>query len=74
MKSCCDTYCANHGCNQGRECPARATPVARIGRKDYAREELPPSVWPRHLRILCKWMLVVIMFLLYAALMAAVIR
>ena len=23
MKSCCDTYCMNHGCNQGDECPAR---------------------------------------------------
>lgn len=19
----CDTYCCNHGCNQGRDCPAR---------------------------------------------------
>lgn len=30
MKSCCDEYCANHGCNQGRNCPVRATqmPVA----------------------------------------------
>ena len=25
MKSCCDEYCSNHGCNQGRNCPARIT-------------------------------------------------
>lgn len=24
MKSCCDEYCENYGCNQGRHCPARA--------------------------------------------------
>ena len=23
--NCCDEYCANHGCNQGRGCPVRAT-------------------------------------------------
>ena len=23
MKSCCDEYCSNFGCNQGRSCPAR---------------------------------------------------
>jgi hypothetical protein len=22
--SCCDDYCCNYGCNQGRNCPARA--------------------------------------------------
>lgn len=25
MKSCCDEYCSTHGCNQGRDCPARKT-------------------------------------------------
>ena len=25
MKSCCDTYCANYGCNQGDDCPVRRT-------------------------------------------------
>jgi hypothetical protein len=23
MKSCCDEYCSNYGCNQGRDCPVR---------------------------------------------------
>ena len=23
MKTCCDEYCANYGCNQGRTCPVR---------------------------------------------------
>lgn len=23
----CDDYCCNHGCNQGRDCPARKTPA-----------------------------------------------
>lgn len=23
----CDDYCCNHGCNQGRNCPARKTPA-----------------------------------------------
>lgn len=27
MKNCCDEYCSTHGCNQGRNCPARITPV-----------------------------------------------
>ena len=74
MKTCCDTYCANYGCNQGRDCPVRATPVAKIGRKDYAREELPPSVWREQLRVLGKWMLIVWSLLFYAALVVALLR
>ena len=29
--------------------------VARIGRKDYTREELPPSYWRHQLRALGYW-------------------
>lgn len=29
--------------------------VARIGRRDYTREELPPTIWRRHLAALAKW-------------------
>lgn len=25
----CDDFCCNHGCNQGRNCPARTTPAER---------------------------------------------
>ena len=29
--------------------------VARIGRRDYTREELPPSTWRHSLKGLCSW-------------------
>lgn len=70
MKSCCDEYCSTHGCNQGRDCPAR---VARIGRKDYDREELPPSVWREQLRQLCKWMLLVYALMFYVVIATALL-
>lgn len=50
--SCCDEYCSNYGCNQGRDCPVR---VARIGRRDYTKEELPPTVWRRQVKALGYW-------------------
>ena len=31
--------------------------VARIGRRDYTREELPPSVWRRQLQALARFVL-----------------
>ena len=31
------------------------TKVARIGRRDYAREPLPPTIWRRHVRALTYW-------------------
>ena len=55
--SCCDEYCSNYGCNQGRDCPVR---VARIGRRDYAREPLPPTTWRRQVRALGYWMLMAV--------------
>lgn len=33
----CDTYCCNHGCNQGRDCPARHAPITRV---DLSRVQL----------------------------------
>ena len=32
MKSCCDEYCSNHGCNQGRDCPVRIKRIAEAKR------------------------------------------
>lgn len=29
--------------------------VARVGRRDYAREELPPTTWRRQVRALGYW-------------------
>lgn len=66
--------CCDYNCKQGRNCPARATPVASIGRKDYARAELPPSTWRHQLRRVGKLVLFVISMLFYAALLSAVIR
>lgn len=59
--NCCDEY---GDCRQGRDCPAR---VARIGRKDYAHEALPPSAWRVYLRHLAKWMLIFIALMLVSA-------
>lgn len=57
--------CCNNQCEQGRACPAK---VARIGRKDYAREELPPSIWRLQLRRLAIWMLICLALMFSAAL------
>lgn len=38
MKSCCDEYCANHGCNQGRNCPVR------IERVKQAKQQLDDDI------------------------------
>jgi hypothetical protein len=56
--------CCNHNCNQGRNCPAR---VAKIGRKDYAKEPYPPSSAPRCIKRAAKWALIGIAAALFAA-------
>lgn len=66
--------CCDYNCNQGRDCPARATPVARIGRKHQADDPLPPSIWRHQLKVLGRWMLIVWSLLFYAALAAALLR
>lgn len=60
--NCCDEYCSNHGCNQGRDCPVRMqrAKVAKIGRRDYGKEALPATAWRAYLRHLAKWMLIVL--------------
>lgn len=67
MKSCCDTYCANYGCNQGRNCPVRAQRVAKIGRKDHANQHLQPSIWRNQVRVFGKWVLILWCVLFYGA-------
>ena len=57
--------CCNHNCNQGRNCPAR---VAKIGRKDYAKEPYPPSSTPRRLKRMAKWVLICIAAAFFALL------
>lgn len=56
MRSCCDEYCANYGCNQGRDCPVRVASHRPVMR---AADPLPPTMWRIYLRYLVKWMLVV---------------
>lgn len=54
--SCCDEMCASHGCNQGRNCPARKRPICLVcggaGRDSLGypcgckrREGTPKIVW-----------------------------
>lgn len=53
----CDTYCCNHGCNQGRACPAR---VAKVKQR-YPKQATPLRAgftWRRNLKHLAKWMLI----------------
>jgi hypothetical protein len=57
MNNCCDNYCANYGCNQGRDCPAR---VARIGQRMKTANPLPPSIWREQLKRLGYWMLMAV--------------
>jgi hypothetical protein len=44
----CDDYCCNHGCNQGRDCPARKAPFVQY--KTHFNElgepiNEPPYTW-----------------------------
>lgn len=57
MKTCCDEYCANHGCKQGRNCPVR---VAKVGRQMHGPEPLPPSIWRHQLRRFAFWLLLAV--------------
>ena len=72
--------CCDYECNQGRDCPIRRTPVieakvARIGRRDYTREELPPSTWRQSLKGLCSWVLMGLLgWLIWGTLIALVIK
>lgn len=60
--------CCNHNCNQGRNCPAR---VAKIGRKDYAKEPYTPSQAPRCIKRAAKWALICIAAAFFAILTLA---
>lgn len=35
----CDDYCCNHGCNQGRNCPARKTTSAQRAIEEQAKTD-----------------------------------
>lgn len=53
--TCCDEYCSNYGCNQGRNCPAR---VAKIKQRMAAADPLPPSTWREKLCKYSRWALI----------------
>lgn len=61
----CDDYCCNHGCNQGRDCPAR---VAKVGQRMQAPEPLRGSSWRRHLKDLAAAMLLTMAVILITGL------
>lgn len=67
--SCCDEYCSNYGCNQGRDCPVRVATYRPVMR---AADPLPPSLWRIYLRYLAKWMLILFFMLLIIALGAII--
>ena len=70
--NCCDEYCANHGCNQGRDCPARVAKYRPIMR---AADPLPPSAWRRQLKALAKWFLMsIIAWMIWIPLFYLVLR
>ncbi len=35
----CDDYCCNHGCNQGRNCPARKTQASQRAIEEQAKTD-----------------------------------
>ena len=35
----CDDYCCNHGCNQGRDCPARKTQASQLAIEEQAKTD-----------------------------------
>lgn len=44
----CDDYCCNHGCNQGRNCPARKTPAKSTERADQFQADTDRQVANGH--------------------------
>lgn len=72
--NCCDEYCASHGCNQGRNCPARGpAKVAKVksSKPRYASTPSQAQCTAR-IRILAKWMLRVLAILFIFAIVAAI--
>lgn len=68
-------YCCKRPDCQDIECPGRPAAVARIGRRDYTREELPPSTWRQSLKGLCNWVLMGLLgWLIWGTLIALVIK
>ncbi len=66
--------CCDYNCNQGRNCPIRSTPVARIGRRDYGLEPMPPTTWRDTLKSLAVWVVYGIIGLFWLAYVVAVVR
>ena len=65
----CETvaHCTRHGC-----IPVQPARVAKVGQRLPDAEPLPPSQWRRELQHLARWVLIVILALVGAALFAGV--
>lgn len=48
-------YCCGKPDCEDVDCPGHPALVAKVKRRDYAREELPPTVWRRQVNRLAKW-------------------
>lgn len=67
--------CCDGECHQGRDCPARAAKVASVKRRDYAKEQLPPSTWRYKLQCLAYWVLLALLgWLIWVPLFYLVLR
>lgn len=67
----CDDYCCNHGCNQGRDCPAR---VAKVGKRMQAAKPLNGSPWRRQLKDLARGFLLMLAVMLVSAITVGAMR
>lgn len=73
MKSCCDTYCANHGCNQGRDCPVRIERV-RQAKAHLDRDALRGAPWRRQMRHLARALVLTLAVMLVSAAVLSLIH
>lgn len=56
--NCCDEYCSNYGCNQGRDCPVR---VAKVGKRMHGHPALQSSLWRYWVRRAAYWLLMAVL-------------
>jgi hypothetical protein len=77
MKISCDEFCANNGCVQANDCPARkpltVAKVAKARPVMKAADPLPPSFWRQQLKYLAEWFLLGIVGVIWLLCLIAVV-